>query len=443
MILMKKKIVLIGAGSASFGPSTLNDLYLSNDLDGSTVVLHDIDKQKLKMIYELLIVENKKRNNKFIIEYTSDRIKALKEADFIISSIEVGDRFRLWRQDYEIPKKFGSTQILGECGGPGGTMHAFRIIPKVIEIVKDVEMVCPDAFFINFSNPMARVCLAIKRATPGLNFIGLCHQIGSFYDHLPKMFNKKLEDLKVIPYGLNHFGFLMGLEDLVSKKDLMPEFNSKAMNYFEKREDRFEFSTLTFEVYKRFGYFPYVGDNHLGEYLQFGEEFTKPHDMSDWIDRTDKFGNYINKRVVRYYNRLKKGKYPKKGMLFNFPSGERAIPIIEAIVLDENAYESAVNVPNKGIIDNLPQDLVIECPVIVNREGVHGIKWGNLPKNIAAILRIEATIQDLCVEAIIKNSKELAIASLAIDPNVGNFERAEQIFDEMKKLQKDFLPNFK
>jgi alpha-galactosidase len=119
-------------------------------------------------------------------------------------------------------------------------------------------------------------------------------------------------------------------------------------------------------------------------------------------------------------------------MLAKGHSGERAIPIIEAIITDENTYESAVNVPNDGIIENLPQDLVVECPVTVDKDGVHGVKWGMLPKNIAAILRIEATIQDLCVEDILKKSKDIAIASLAVDPNVGSFEIAEKIFTEIK-----------
>jgi len=439
---MDKKIVLIGAGSTSFGPSTLLDLYQSNYLQGSTIVLHDINKEHLEVIYELIGAENKIHNNKFNIESTINRKEALNGADFVISSIEVGERFKLWREDYEIPRKYGSTQILGECGGPGGTMHAFRIIPPILEIVKDVNKICPDAFFINFSNPMARVCLAIKRTAPNLKFIGLCHQIGDLNYHLPLMLKKKLGNLKLMPYGLNHFGFLMGIEELPSGKDLMPEFNKIALEYFNQHKDRFQFSSLTLEVYKKFRYFPYVSDTHLGEYLRFGEEFTETSDMTDWIDRTEKFGEMIYKRVMRNYKRLKEGRYRKKGMFYKGTSGERAIPIIEAIISDSNSYESAVNVPNDNIVENLPQDLVIECPVIVNKSGVKGVKWGKLPSDIAAILRIEASIQDLCVEAILQKSKDLAIATLAIDPNVGSFEIAEQIFNEMREKQKDFIPNF-
>lgn len=439
---MDRKIVLIGAGSTSFGPSTLLDLYQSNHLHGSTIVLHDINKEHLEVIYELIMAENKIHNNKFNIESTINRKEALNGADFVISSIEVGERFKLWREDYIIPRKYGSTQILGECGGPGGTMHAFRIIPPILEIVKDVNKICPDAFFINFSNPMARVCLAIKRTAPNLKFIGLCHQIGDLNYHLPLMLKKKLGNLKLMPYGLNHFGFLMGLEELPSGKDLMPEFNKIALEYFNQHKERFQFSTLTLEVYKRFSYFPYVSDTHLGEYLRFGEEFTETSDMTDWIDRTEKFGEMIYKSVMRNYKRLKEGRYRKKGMYYKGTSGERAIPIIEAIISNSNSYESAVNVPNDNIIENLPQDLVIECPVIVNKSGVKGVKWGKLPSGIAAILRIEASIQDLCVEAILQKSKDLAIATLAIDPNVGSFEMAGHIFNEMRETQKDFIPNF-
>ncbi len=440
---MNKKIVLIGAGSTSFGLPMFNDIYLSEVLRDSTIVLHDINDEKLEMVYELLMVENEKRDNKFSLERTTDRIKALNGADFIINSIEVGDRMELWRQDYRISRKHGSTQILGECGGPGGTFHAWRIIPPIVEIVRDAEQICPNAFFINFSNPMSRVCLAIKRSVKNLKFIGLCHQIGFMVEHLPKLFKKPINELKMKVAGLNHFAFLLGVEDLSIGKDLIPSFNKNAMKYFNEHDDRFEFSTLTFEVFKRFGYFPYVGDNHLGEYLQFGEEFTKTQDMIDWIDYIDKEGELVYEKFLNYYKRLKKGKYPKKGILYKTPSVERAIPIIEAIINDENSYETAVNIPNDNIIDNLPQDLILECSATINKNGVHGVKYSDLPKNIAAILRIEATIQDLCVEAVLKNSKDIAIVCLAIDPNVGSFEMAENIFNEMLELQKSYLPNFK
>jgi alpha-galactosidase len=440
---MDKRIVLVGAGSTSFGPPMFNDLYLSKELEGSTVVLHDINKEKLEMIYELLLVENERKNNKFNLETTLNRKEAFENADFIISSIEIGDRMKLWRQDYEIPRKHGSTQILGECGGPGGTFHSWRIIPSIVEIVKDAEKICPNAFFINFSNPMSRVCLAIKRSVKNLKYVGLCHQIGFMTRHLPIILKKPIKELRLLVGGLNHFAFLLGVEDLVANRSLMSKVNKKILPYFEEKENSFEFSSLSFEIFKRFGYFSYAGDNHIGEYLQFGEEFTNTKDMVDWINLMDKAGQRTYRRFERNHKLLKKEEYPKQGSLWNRRSGERAIPIIEGIVNDKNSYEYAVNIPNDNIIENLPEDLILECSATVNKDGIHGVKIGNLPKNIAALLRIEATIQDLSVEAVMTRSKDLAISSLAIDPNVGNFEMAENIFNEMNELQKNYLPKFK
>lgn len=461
---MDKRIVLVGAGSTSFGPSMFTDLMHSKVLGGSTIVLHDIDEKHLNIIYDVVLKENEIHDNKFKIEKTINRAEAFQNADFIISSIEVGERFKLWRQDYEIPRKYGSTQILGECGGPGGSFHAMRIIPPLIEIVKDAEKICPDAFFINFSNPMARNCLAIKRTVKKLKFCGLCHQIGFMDKHIPKMFDERLRDfkstglhineykkihrevlsnIKMMVGGLNHFAFLLGLEDRKTGEDLMPKFNEMAMDYFKENEDRFEFSKLTFEVYKRFGYFPYVGDNHLGEYLQFGEEFTETQDMLDWIDHADQGGAGIYDRVMRTYKRLQKGRYRRKGMLPSEPTEERAIPIIEAIVQDSNSYETAVNVPNDGLIENLPQDLVVEVPVTVDKDGVHGVKIGKIDEGIAALLRIEASVQDVCVDAVLTKSKKQAITAIAVDPNVGSFVAAEKIFTEMQEKQKEFLDYLK
>ena len=441
---MDKKIVLIGAGSAAFGPPTFVDLNLSDVLTGSTITLVDIDTEKLQMVYEVLSEDNKKIGNKFSIEYTPNREKALKGADFVINSTEHGDRFELRWQDNTIPRKHGSTERMAENGGPGGFFHSARQIPEIIKIAKDVARICPDAFFINYSNPMSRICLALKRAVPNLKIFGLCHQIGLLTSHhLSKIIDKELSDVQLITGGLNHFAFLMGLKNLKTGDNLMPVFNANCQQYFQGKWDRFHYANLTFEVYNRFGCFPYVGDNHICEYLQFGSHYTSAQDLTDWITRMEQVNKGGNAQLKRYYKRLKNGKYPKKGMLMRGPSGERAIPIIEAIIEDSNSYEIAVNIPNEGIIENLPQDLVVECSGIVNKDGIQGVKLGNIPKNIAALLRIEASIQDLCVEAIMRESKDLAIDCLAMDVNCGSFEMAEAIFHEMCELQREYLPDFK
>ncbi|MFX0069544.1 MAG: hypothetical protein ACFFAO_00420 [Candidatus Hermodarchaeota archaeon] len=461
---MDKKIVLLGAGSAAFGPPILSDIFKSTVLQGSTIVMVDIDEQKLNLIYDILEYENKIRGEKFNLIKTTDLKTGIKDADFVICSTENGDRFKHRWQDNTIPHSHGTTEMMAENGGPGGFFHSARQIREIVKIANDVYKANPHAYFINYSNPVSRICLAIKRAVPELKCVGLCHQIGLFLPDLPyivnddflpekvkdlppnekiKLHQESLRNIRVTVGGLNHFAFILRLEDLRTGKDLMPKFNANLMDFYKDKWDRFKYADLTFEIYKRLGLFPYVGDNHICEYLQIGSKHTKYEDLKDWITKMEQAKIGTNNRYQRYHKRLVKGKYPKKGILLSGDSGERAIFIIEEIIEDKNAHEIAVNIPNDGIIDNLPQDLIIECSVTVNKEGVHGVKLGKIPKNIAALLRIEASTQDLCVEAILKESKDLAIACLAMDVNCGSFDIAETVFTEMYNLQKEYLPKFR
>lgn len=439
-----KRIVLIGAGSAAFGPPSLMDLNSSKILSGSTIVLHDINKGKLDRIYDIVVEENKLRGNKFVIEQTLNRKTALIDADFVICAIENGDRFQLRRQDNAIPRKYGTTEMMAENGGPGGFFHSARQIPEHIKIGLDIMKYCPNAFLLIYSNPISRICLALQRAVPELKFVGLCHQLALLtQNHLSNILNRDIHKIKLITGGLNHFGFLLGLVDLSTGNNLMPKFKLNCNEYFKGKWNRFHYSALTFEMFKRMGYFCYAGDNHVCEYLQFGSHYIKIEDILDWLDKMESGNIRVNQWYENNYELLKEGRYPKNGILPNSRSGERGIPIIEAILTNKNSYEWAVNIPNNGIITNLPKDLVIECSATVNQEGLNGEKLGNIPKSVAALLRVEASIQDVCVEAIIQESKELAIACLAMDVNCGNFELAETIFNEMSYMQKNYLPKFK
>ena len=299
-----KRIVLIGAGSAAFGPASLMDINSSEVLKGSTVVLHDINQEKLDRVYDILAKENDILGNKFTIEKTLDRKIALKNANFIICSIENGERFPLRRQDNSIPRKHGSTEMMAENGGPGGFFHSARQIPEHVRIGQDIMNICPDAFLIVYSNPIARISLALKRAVPGLKFVGLCHQIGLLTkEHLAAMMGRNIEDMEVVTGGLNHFAFLLGLEEKSTRENLLPEFHSKCVDYFKDKWDRFDFADLTFELYKRTGCFCYAGDNHLCEYLQIGSHYIKIQDILDWLDDMDSKNKLVNNLLLHYQNK--------------------------------------------------------------------------------------------------------------------------------------------
>ncbi|NVM29634.1 MAG: alpha-glucosidase [Candidatus Helarchaeota archaeon] len=430
--MVEKRIVLIGAGSIQFGLGTMADILLSDVLEGSTIVLHDINAQALEPISKIGASVIEERDLKFELESTTSREKALDGADFIISSIEVGDRFKLWEQDYEIPRKYGNRQTFGENGGPGGLFHSLRIIPPVLEICEDVQKICPNAYFINFSNPMSRICLAIKRKFPRLKSVGLCHEIAFLIMFLPHILKTKFSNFTDIKAGgLNHFGILLEIKYKDTGKDAYPDIRAKALKYFEEKGREVD---LIKYILKHYHYLPYTTDSHFSEYIHWGWEQANEKDMRDFYTGYKLLCKSEPKRLKRFL----KGRLSHKWWFR--PSWERAIPIIEGIVTNSGQYELSVNIPNTdGIIEGLPRDLVVECPATVDKNGLQGIKLENIPKGILGLWRNQATVQDLVVEAALKQSKELALQALLADPVVYSATGAEQMLDEILRLQKDYI----
>ena len=423
----KQKIVIIGAGSFQFGLGSVGDIINRQALEGSLISLHDINAEALDLAFEASksAIENKNLN--FDVEATTNRKDALKDATFIVNSIEVTPRFDLWDQDYEIPRKFGNKQIFGENGGPGGMFHSFRIIPPILDICEDVQKICPNALFINFSNPMSRICLAIKRKFPNLKFVGLCHEIKLAQIFLPKMLGTPLSNLEITSGGLNHFGVILGVKYLDTGKDAYPDLRNKAPELFKEMKNMFEYD-LTEYIYNKYGFIPYTSDSHYGEYIHWAWE------KAD-LEGVDQFKATYKRLTLNKGKKIKRLIEKGRGASLVKPGDESAAPIIEAIITDSNHREDSVNLPNDDVITNLPRDLVVECPAIVNKDGVNAIKLGEYPKGLAALLRIEASVQDLLVEAIIKKSKEIALQALLASPIVDSATQAENILDEMMEVQ--------
>lgn len=200
-----KKIVLIGAGSTQFGLGTIADIFKSKVLEGSTISLHDINSEALMNTKEIADKYKEELNAKYKIEATTNLNDALKGANFCIISIEIGDRFKLWEQDWKIPLDHGLNQIFGENGGPGGLFHSLRIAPEIVKICDEIVKVCPDAFVFNYSNPMQRICHAVTTKHKDLKFTGLCHEIASMERQLPKLMETDYSNIEIKAGGLNHF----------------------------------------------------------------------------------------------------------------------------------------------------------------------------------------------------------------------------------------------
>jgi len=428
----KEKIVLIGAGSLQFALGSVGSIFNSDILQGSTVSLHDINQTNLDLITQSCKDAIEQKNLDFELESTIDRRKALKNATFIINSIEVPPRFKWFELDYEIPRKYGNKQVFGENGGPGGLFHSLRVIPPILEICKDVDKICPDAFFINYSNPMSRICLAIKRKFPSLRFVGLCHEFPGFKHMYSQILQTPLINLEMKAGGLNHFGVLLEIKYIDKNQDAYPDIRRKGPTFLRNYIGLIDDVDLITYILEKFGYIPYTQDSHYGEYISWAWE------KAD-IEGARKFYNGYKSITLHTGDKLQRLIKRGKGARLVKPDYERAIPIIEGIITDSNHEEDSVNLPNDDVITNIPRDLVVECPAIVTKNGLNAIKLGDYPKGLAALLRNQASVQDLVVEAILKKSKDIAFQALLVDPTIDNASKAEEMFEEMIKLNQDYI----
>ena len=426
----KEKIVLIGAGSLQFGLGSAGSILNSEVLEGATISLHDINPTTLDLAYQACKDAIDQKNLNFTLESTTNRKEALKDATFIINSIEVAPRFDFFDLDYETPRKYGNKQIMGENGGPGGLFHSLRVIPPILEICEDVEKICPNALFINYSNPMSRICLAIKRKFPLLKFVGLCHEFHHFIFHISRILNTPLSNLEVKAGGLNHFGVILSIKYIDTNKDAYPDIRKKGPPYLKKLDGFMCDFDLNSYILEKFGYIPYTPDSHYGEYISWGWEKADLDGVRYFYNTYKEYTLAAGQKILKL---IKKG----KGARLVKPDYERAIPIIEGMLTDSDHEEASVNLPNDGIITNIPLDLVVECPAIVNKHGLEAIKLGDYPKGLAGLLRSQASVQDLVVEAILKKSKDLAFQALLLDPTIDNASNAQDMFEEMLKINRD------
>jgi len=424
---MGRRTVLVGAGSAVFGYNSVLDAVNLPGLRGSNLVLHDIDEGRLHSMAGLARRMNEEAGADLEIEETTDRSEALDGADFVVLSIAV-DRMRRWRMDWEIPFKLGIKQVIGENGGPGGLFHTMRMVPPVLGICHSIELHCPEALLLNYTNPVPRLCLAISRYT-SVKAVGLCHEVEHEMRRLAPIIGVPTQLLDATSAGLNHFSWF---------KELRLKDGEDAYPLLERGlRDVKGFQPLCRALYKKFGLYPSTDDNHAGEYLAYAWEACPPRDRGfNWIDRMEAEGQRAWERI----NRLIEGKEELKikGEL----SGEGAIRIIEGVITNSGHTELQVNLPNEGQVPNLLPDAVVETPAIINRGGVHPIHVVELPAGLAAICNIQILIQNLAVEAAVHGDKKKALQAMLVDPVVQDNVAAEKAFNELFEAHRDLLPQF-
>ncbi len=457
------KITCLGAGSASFGLSTLITLLKSEPLRGAEIALVDTNPESLQLISELANWLNSELNfGKRISSHPSHK-SALKGSDFVISAIEVQPREKLWRQDFDLSLKFGLRQPYAENGGPGGFAHAARNVNTILEITRDMEALCPNALFINFSNPMHRICYLINQYS-GIKAVGLCHQLASGYAMAAKalaplygftgaesflsthasplnddpqhhMAMQGYSQIRITAAGLNHFTWMLAIQDRQTGADLYPSLRE----YWQKLPQSFE--PLTTRVFRTFGLFPIPGDEHLCEYLPWmSSSRTSPWEKFDLSLYDWDYFEINREKQWQAIAASVREKSDYRAYLDVFSEG--ALEIIEAIVLDQPKEWEALNIPNNGAIAGLPANAVVELPATITKDSIRPDQGYELPKGILGLLQREVTASQLCVDSVVQGDRKLAAQSLLLDPVIDDLDTAEDILDEILLSYKDFLPQF-
>ncbi len=417
------KIVFLGASSASFGISMFRDLFSSHDLAGSTLILVGRNLDRLARAERLAKLLNEKTGAGLKIECTTDWRAAFDGAEFVINSTAV-DRNRLWKLDFEVPRKFGIRHTLGENGGPGALFFTLRTLPLVFDFVREMEQRCPRALFINFSNPESRIVLALGQYSK-IRTVGLCHGIFMARDQVASILGLPAERVEVWGSGLNHFQCLMQIRDRETGADLYPLLREK-----EKNHDP-SVSPLTRNLFRAFGYWLGCGDGHVGEYLPFGWEGGEGGYNFEW-DASERA------KTEQTIDEVLSGKAEIPWWWLT-PSGERAVTVISAVLHNRKQLIESGVVYNQKTIPNLPANAAVEVPVMADIAGIHPVSFGPLPDPVAKLLTIQVNVQQLAVEAAVHASKELALQALLIDPVVNSAAAAIQLLDELWDINLPYI----
>lgn len=444
---MSPKIAVVGAGSLVFTPRILADIAASENLGGSSIYLMDIDDERLSLMAELAerIIDERKVDMK--VDYSTDRAEALKKADYVVISISVGTEVE--ELDVKIPKKYGMYAPVGDTTGAQGFARALRHIPVMVDIAKDIERICPDAYVLNVTNPMTALCTAMHRTTD-INLVGLCVGIYGTKNFVAQALDEKPEDVNLLAGGLNHFTWIK--EILVRRRDAYDRLQKFWEDIKESRNKEEMIKMLrghyvSFLLYDKFGLFPSPGDAHVAEFM--------PYFLTEKAEKGASYGLSLYPKGTIYdpewrehaWSNLVNWATGKTSMdeLFKGTFTEETLVIrtLESLVSNRNDFYEAGNVPNAGAITNLPDDAVVEVPVLVGNVGVRPVHIGPLPDAIETVLRQQITHVNLTVNAALEGDQKLASRALLTHPSLTTLEVAEKILDDFIKYEGKYLPQFR
>lgn len=438
------KITFMGAGSTVFAKNVLGDCMCTPVLCESEIALYDIDKERLEESEIILsaINNNVNEGRAKIKSYlgVENRKEALRNADFVINAIQVGGYDPATIIDFEIPKKYGLNQTIADTLGIGGIMRGLRTIPVMKEFADDMEEVCPNAYFLNYTNPMAILTGFMQRYTK-IKTIGLCHSVQVCSEHLLKKLDMedKLEGRKELIAGINHMGWLLEIYDK-DGNDLYPEIRRKAeeKNKNEKHDDM-----VRFEYIKHFGYYCTESSEHNAEYNPFFIKSKYPELIEKFNIPLDEYPRRCIEQIERW--KSEKEKILNNGAVTHERSLEYASYIIEAIVTGK-PYKIGGNVINHNLINNLPSNACVEVPCLVDNMGIHPTYVGDLPTQLAAMNMTNINCQLLTIEAAVTKDKNKIYQAAMLDPHTSaelSMEDIVKMCDELIEAHEDYMKDYK
>ncbi|MBL8133735.1 MAG: hypothetical protein JNL42_17870 [Anaerolineae bacterium] len=463
------KIVIIGAGSAIFGLGALARIIRHPRLRGTELALVDINEEGLALMTRLAEKMNQAWGGQMTITSSTRREEVLPGANFVIVSIQVGPRETVWEMDWQIPLRHGVRQPYAENGGPGAFSHTARNLPVILDIARDMERLCPDAWYLNVTNPLIRLSYAVHKYTR-IKVLGLCHQLlwgyamaayvladrwslavpAHFHVHtdasnMPRFIPVALaglEHLNIKAAGINHFSWVTSITDRHTGEDLYPLLRERWFS-----EKYAEFEPLTRDMFQIFGMMPTAGDSHMCEYIAYTHDpVTQP-----WVKYDLKLQSWDGNRKRRaerwaLARSIVNGEMAVEELanLSRFAILEEPIPeIIEALHWDTDYYSHQLNIPNNGgLIPNLPNDAIIEVPGVVSAMGIQGLSFPPLPPAIAELCRRELHRTEIVVEAAVKGDRSLALQALLLDPMVTDIAVARAMLDDLLAEFAEYLPQF-
>ena len=415
----------MGAGSTAFVKKILGDCMLTPALCEAEIALYDIDLQRLAQSKAMLDNINANSNNSRakVVAY-SDRKKALKGAKYVINAIQVGGYIPCTVTDFEVPKKYGLSQTIGDTIGIGGIFRGLRTIPVLLDFARDMEEVCPDAWFLNYTNPMAILTGAMLRA-PGIKTIGLCHSVQLCVKRLFDGLGMEDENVSYKIAGINHMAWL--LEVKRSGQDLYPEIKKRALERETPHGDM-----VRYEIMKHFGYYVTESSEHNAEYLPY---FIK----SKYPELIQRFNIPLDEYPRRCVNQIETWERIKDDLVGNKNleherSYEYASYILEAMETNK-PFKFGGNVMNKGIISNLPDNACVEGACTADATGIAPCYVGELPMQLAALNMTNINVHLLTIEAALTLKKEAIYHAALLDPHTS----AELTIDEIKALCDDLI----